>query len=288
MFAEVVQIKKAGSASIKLAIVSGLLLLGTTVFATPDRVTVAWDPNPEPDIAQYKVYYGVVNSVATNVLSVASGTQRLISGLQAQKQYWFYVTAQNTAGMESDPSVVLFHTTPSNAAPTVTLGLDRLIVVPAPVKLRAAAADDYLAPEALTTTWTQVSGPSTPISNGNKLESNVQINSPGTYRYRVTVSDGTFSAQDDFQLTAVSNGGPPPPGSVVPNIAFVASTFDGLIVAWNSSPGAVYTVGFKEDLNASGWQVLASNIQSMGLTTYWVDDRGYPAGSGFFAIFQVQ
>ncbi len=268
--------------------VAGLLMSTQPSFATPDRVTVAWDPNPEPDISGYQVYYGVVSGGSTNVVPVIGNTQQQVTGLQPQRQYWFYVTAKNTVGLESDPSTVLFYTTVDDAPPTVTVGDARLVIAPAVIRPAAAATDDYLAPDELATIWTQVSGPAVTISNGNKLQPSIQISTAGTYRFRVTVNDGSNSAFDDLELQAYASGGTPPPGSVVPDIQFVAPTFDGLIVAWNSAPNKTYQVGFKDNLTDASWQVVGTSIPSMGYTTYWVDDRGYPTSSGFFGIFQVE
>ena len=153
----------------------------------------------------------------------------------------------------------------------------------------ADAADDYLSSEELATAWTQISGPSATVGNGDKLQPSIQITAAGTYQFRVTVNDGSNSTFDDLELHAYeASSGTPPPGSVVPDIQFVASTFDGMIVAWNSAPNKTYHVAFKDNLNDPSWQIVGTAIPSMGYTTYWVDDRGYPSSSGFFGIFQVE
>lgn len=270
------------------AALAGLLLFTQSSFATPDRVTVAWDPNPEPDISGYQVYYGVVNGGSTNMVPVTGSTQQQVTGLEPQRQYWFFVTAKNTVGLESDPSTVLFYTTADNAPPTVTLGAARLVIAPEVLRPSAAAADDYLAPEELATTWTQISGPSVTVDNRDRLQPSIQITTAGTYQFRVTVNDGSNSAFDDLEVHAYETGGTPPPGSVVPDIQFVSSTFDGMIVAWNSAPNRTYHVAFKDNLNDPSWQIVGMAIPSMGYTTYWVDDRGYPTSSGFYGIFQVE
>jgi len=289
MFEVLLNTPKLERSVLKLAVFAGLLLFTHPAFATPDRVTVAWDANPEPDISGYQVYYGTVSAGSTNVVPVIGNTQQEIAGLQPQQQYWFYVTAKNTAGLESDPSTILFYTTADNAPPTVTLGDGtRLVIAPAVIRPKAIAADDYLTPEELAATWTQISGPSVSIGNGDQLQPNIQITAAGTYQFRVTVNDGSNSAFDEIQLSAYETGGTPPPGSVVPDIQFVASTFDGMIIAWDSAPGKTYHIGFKDDLNDPSWLIIGSSVPSMGYTTYWVDDRGYTSSTGFFGIFQVE
>ena len=258
------------------------------VQAAPDRVTVAWDPNPETDIAGYRVYYGRVGTTVTNMVSPGTLTQQQVISLLPATQYWFYVTAFNAAGLESDPSQVLTYTTPVNQSPTVTLGTDRIAIIPDTVSISAQAADDYLAPESLSKTWAQLSGPATAtITGATTLSPQLQLPTAGTYRFRLTVSDGSLGAFDEVAVHAYPQMTTPPPGSVVPNLASVVQTFDGLVLQWNSAPGANYRIGRKGDLNQSTWSILADNIASQGPTTYWVDESGQLSLQGFYAIFQI-
>lgn len=259
-----------------------------TVQAAPDRVTVAWDPNPETDIAGYRVYYGRVGTTATNMVSPGTLTQQQVISLLPATQYWFYVTALNTAGLESDPSQVLTYTTPVNQSPTVTLGADRIAIIPDTVSISVQATDDYLAPESLTKTWAQLSGPATAaITGATTLNPQLQLPAAGTYRFRLTVNDGSLGAFDEVAVHAYQLMTTPPPGSVVPNLASVVQTFDGLVLQWNSAPGANYRIGRKSDLNQTMWSILADNIASQGPTTYWVDESGQLSQQGFYAIFQI-
>jgi hypothetical protein len=256
--------------------------------AAPDRVTVAWDPNPEPDIAGYHVYYGVVGSGVTNKVSPGTTTQQQVISLQAQTQYWFYVTAFNTAGLESDPSETLTYTTPVNLAPTVSLGGDRIAIIPDVVHLSATASDDHLAANALTTTWSQLAGPATVgVAGGTKFKPAFQFAVPGTYTFRVTVNDGYQTASDEVRVHAYQRLDETPPGAVAPDIQGVFSTFDGLIIQWNSAPDAHYRIAHKSDLNETTWTIIADNVAAQGPTSYWVDFSGQLGQQGFYAIFQM-
>ncbi|MBI1178175.1 hypothetical protein GC207_12140 [bacterium] len=271
-----------------IAVTSACLGLAASAFATPDRVTVAWDPNPEPDIAGYNVYYGVVGSGVTNKVSPGTATQQQVISLKPQTQYWFYVTAFNTAGLESDPSQVLNYTTPVNQAPTVTLSGDKIAIIPGTIAVKAEASDDYLTPDQLTATWSQVSGPATVgIAGGSKFAPAFNFSVPGTYVFRVTVSDGVSSAQDEATIYAYQQVTDPPPGTVVPDIAGIYPSFDGMIIQWDSQVGANYRLAHKSDLNESTWTIIADNIASQGPTTYWVDGSGQFDQQGFYAIFQI-
>lgn len=271
-----------------LLLAAGVGLFAPAAHAGPDRVTVAWDPNPETDIAGYRVYYGRAGTTVTNVVTPGTATQQQVVSLLPATQYWFYVTAFNTAGLESDPSQVLTYTTPVNAAPTVTLGPDRIAIIPGTHSLTAQATDDYLPVSSLTKSWSQLSGPGTATMTGaTTLSPQIQFPAAGTYSFRVTVNDGTSSASDTVTVTAYPQMSNPPPGSVIPNVAGVFQTFDGTVIQWDSAPGANYRIARKSDLNETTWAILADNVASQGPTTYWVDDSGQLSQQGFYAIFQI-
>ena len=90
-----------------LGVITGLLF-SANIFSKD--VLLKWDPSPEPDVTGYQVYYGElggapdVRPVSTNEAGIPS----LFGGIT----YFFYVTATNRAGLESDPSQTLLYTVP--------------------------------------------------------------------------------------------------------------------------------------------------------------------------------
>lgn len=264
------------------------IALAATAHALSGQVTVAWDPNPETDIAGYNVYYGVVGAGVTNKVSPGNTTQQQVVSLQPHTQYWFYVTAFNTEGLESDPSQVLTYTTPVNQAPTVSLGGNRIAIIPATLSISAQATDDYLTPDQLNATWSQLAGPATVgIAGGTKFNPAFNFTVPGTYTFRVTVSDGYNTATNQATVYAYQQMTNPPPGSVVPDIQGVFPTADGLVIQWASAPGATYRIAHKDDLNQTTWTIIADNVPAQGPTSYWVDASGMLLLQGFYAIFQI-
>jgi hypothetical protein len=82
-----------------------LTLLGclcATVGAQLRSVSLAWDPNSEPDLAGYKLYYGTASGVYTHTNVLGLVTNTAVSGLSEGVTYYFAVTAFNTSGLESD------------------------------------------------------------------------------------------------------------------------------------------------------------------------------------------
>lgn len=89
-------------------------------FGTGLKVTLAWDPNPEPDLAGYKLLYGQATNALDGVVDVGNVTQVMVTNLQAATTYYFSVKAYNTGGLESDPAAPISHTTAEvPPAPTV-------------------------------------------------------------------------------------------------------------------------------------------------------------------------
>ncbi len=63
-------------------------------------VTLAWDSNPEPDIAGYRLYYGATSGSYRQYVDTST-TTATVSNLIEGTTYYFAATAFNTAGIES-------------------------------------------------------------------------------------------------------------------------------------------------------------------------------------------
>ncbi|MFH1146882.1 MAG: BACON domain-containing protein [Pseudomonadota bacterium] len=82
--------------------------LAVSFVHSPDvhsaSVTLAWDPNQEPDIAGYMLYYGASSGNYTNSVDVGNQTQYTLLIPDDGKTCFCAATAYNTAGLESDYS----------------------------------------------------------------------------------------------------------------------------------------------------------------------------------------
>ncbi|MBN2506415.1 MAG: fibronectin type III domain-containing protein [Verrucomicrobia bacterium] len=123
--------------------------------AWPDQsVTLAWDPNPEPDVRGYIVYYGTESRCYPHSTNVGNVTTATVHGLREGVTWYFAITAVNGSGLESDFSHEITNAVPSRetldalraaraadpppaAAPTAALPPDR----PASADRRRAAGD---------------------------------------------------------------------------------------------------------------------------------------------------
>ena len=64
-------------------------------------VTLSWDANREPDLAGYKVYYGLTRRGYSHEIDVGKSTSKQICDLTINRRWYFAVTAYDAAGNES-------------------------------------------------------------------------------------------------------------------------------------------------------------------------------------------
>lgn len=83
-----------------MRLVLGWLLLAVTPVIAAD-LKISWQPNSEPDLAGYFVYYGVQTGFYNYRLAVGRQTEYTIHDLKPGATYFIAVTAIDTAGNES-------------------------------------------------------------------------------------------------------------------------------------------------------------------------------------------
>ena len=72
--------------------------------AQANSVSLVWDPNPEADLAGYKVYTGTSPGAYTQTFDVGHKTTHSVADLEEGETYYFVVTAYDIYGNESDYS----------------------------------------------------------------------------------------------------------------------------------------------------------------------------------------
>lgn len=78
-----------------------LAFLGTVETISAAEVTLSWDPNSEPDLAGYRLYYGTSKGEFQKHVDVGLQTTYKIANLSPGATYFLAVTAINSAGLES-------------------------------------------------------------------------------------------------------------------------------------------------------------------------------------------
>jgi hypothetical protein len=65
------------------------------------RLTLAWDPNTETDLAGYKIYVGYAPKKYSWIIDVGNRTTGSVDNLVEGTVYYFSLTAYNSKGLES-------------------------------------------------------------------------------------------------------------------------------------------------------------------------------------------
>jgi hypothetical protein len=95
---------------------AGIILLKFSLAgALGSSVTFVWAPNSENDIAGYKIYYGERGRSYTTQMKLGNVTSAKVTGLKTSATYYFFLTAYNTSGLESDFSDEVIY--PVNSPP---------------------------------------------------------------------------------------------------------------------------------------------------------------------------
>jgi hypothetical protein len=98
---------------------------------------------------------------------------------------------------------------PANTPPVVSAGPDQSVALPASATLDGTVGDDGNPnpPGAVTTNWTQVTGPGTiTFGNAGMVDTTASATAPGVYVVRLTASDSELTAFDEATLTFTGSG----------------------------------------------------------------------------------
>jgi hypothetical protein len=234
------------------------------------EVNLAWDPNTEPDLAGYKVYYGVGSRNYDHVIDVGNCSSCVVTGLEAGRTYYFAATAVNKSNIESDFSnEVTAALSISNQPPTANAGPDQNVNEGLNVTLNGANSTD---PEGgmLTYSWCQVSG--TPVTLGNPSAAQTAFIPPNvgpdgqTFGFQLTVTDSGGLQSSDTCLVSVLWINQPP----LANAGTDQTVNEGATVTLNGS-GSGDPDGFSlkyEWIQTSGTPVTLSG-SSVAQPAFW-------------------
>lgn len=80
-----------------------ILALICALNASATSISFAWNPNPEFNIAGYKIYYGSASRSYSSVVDVGNRTTFTVTNLPVGR-FYFALTAYSSVGVESDLS----------------------------------------------------------------------------------------------------------------------------------------------------------------------------------------
>lgn len=189
--------------------------------------TLAWDPNSEPDLAGYKLYYGTSSGSYQQSINVGNLTQYSLSNLQDGVTYYFAVTAYDTEGNESGYSneVSARENLPPQALASSSVSSGH---APLAVNFQGSGTDQD--GTIVSYSWDFGDSASSTLQNPSHTYS-----SAGTFTARLTVTDNDgATASATVQINVLSPNLPPtvtvtasPTSGQAPlNVSFLASGSD--------------------------------------------------------------
>ncbi|MCZ6799289.1 MAG: FG-GAP-like repeat-containing protein, partial [Nitrospirae bacterium] len=154
----------------------------------PGMVTTTWNKVSGPGT----VTFDNSNAVDTTANFTLPGT------------YVLRLTADDGALTTSaEVTITVNPAPPINQAPSVDAGPDQTVLFASGADLDGTVSDDGLPnpPGALTTTWSQESGP-VPVTFGgaNNVDTNVSLSAPGVYELRLSANDSDLTASDTVTI----------------------------------------------------------------------------------------
>ena len=105
-----------------------LAILAIAGIAQAATVQVTWNPNTEPDLSGYKIYYGTASGVYGDPIDVGNVTGHVMEITpQHGATYYFALTAYDTSGNESGYSDEASCFVPDGVKPEKPTGLRAII-----------------------------------------------------------------------------------------------------------------------------------------------------------------
>jgi len=194
----------------------GLVLLFLLLCAKvrgQQSITLAWNPDADPSVAGYALYYGTASHDYSTRIDAGTNITASVSNLLQGPTYYFAATAYDTNGVESPPSNEVSYNVPvTTGSLLVTLIPAGAISAGAQWQLDGGAFQSSgilvsgLSPGNHTVTFNTISGWNTPASQTVTLVAGVTNSVTGAYTVQpaglqVTLSPaGAISAGAQWQV----------------------------------------------------------------------------------------
>jgi hypothetical protein len=109
----------ASGARVRFLLLTLLFLASLPLVAS--SVNLAWNANPETDLAGYKIAYGTTSGALSQTKDVGLATTNTLTGLAPNTTYYCAVQAYNTSGQTSPLSSQISFVSPADTAPEIAV-----------------------------------------------------------------------------------------------------------------------------------------------------------------------
>ena len=234
-----------------------ITLMALTAVARADSsVTLAWDADPDQELAGYRVYSGTASGVYTQEEDVGNATTATVANLIAGATYFFAVTAYDIFGLESPPSNEVSAETPILTLSGISSGMSFNSGVPITINAVASAAGGI-------------------ISSVNFYSGSNLIGTPGATSNAVVWNGAPIGTDVITAVASDANGDTTSTQISVTVVPFGVTAMqflpDGSFqIAVTGAVGKINTVYYSTDLQT--WTLLSTAVNATG--TLQVDDPG--------------
>ena len=197
-----------------------LLLFFWIGSAYSAQVTLAWDPNTDPDLAGYRIHYGLLSDQYSNSVDVGNQTNYTLSNLTDGKTYYFAATAYDRVGYESDFSNEAVFNAPPACAYSVSPSSQSFVSGGGSGAVNVTTTSGCNWTAVSNVSWSTITSNSTVTGNGTVNYSALSNSGISTRTGTLTVAGQsitiTQSGISTYTITAStgSNGSISPSGSV--------------------------------------------------------------------------
>jgi hypothetical protein len=185
------------------------------------QISLAWDPNNEPDLAGYKIYIGYQTRTYSWSIDAGKQTQGTVNNLVDGTAYYFALTAYNTQGLESGFSNEVTYMVPATSQATLTVsrsGTGSGTVTGTGISCGSDCSEAFVANTQVTLTaaadasstfggWSGAcSGTANPCTV--MMTSNLSVSAAFTLKtYTINASAGSYGSISPSGATTVAYGG---------------------------------------------------------------------------------
>jgi hypothetical protein len=223
-------------------------------------VTLAWDPNPETDIAGYRVKYGTAPGSYVQSIDIGNTTTATIPNLAEGSTYYFVVTARNTSASESAPSNEVSITVAGNQPPSVTMTSPTngtAVFTPGTITLAANASDND---GTISRVEFFSDGTKVGEATSSPYRSACQVLAAGTYRFTARAIDDRGAATQSAAVLLTAEELPITAPSGISSVNYKSTT--GVHLTVTGAAGGTQSILASTDLK--NWTLLASVVNSTG------------------------
>ena len=216
------------------------LFIATPAFAA--QIRLAWDPNTEPDLAGYRVYWGTASGSYGTPANAGTATTYTITGLTAGQTYQLAVKAYDSSnnesgfsnevsGMATDPGSVTVATTIATNPSGLQIAVDGT-TTPSPQTFNWAVGSSHTI---------SVASPISGTAGTRYVFSSWSDGGSQTHTITAPSSSATYTASFTTQYSLTTSGSPTNGGTVSPAGTNWYNSGQGISLSAAGSSGYAFT-----------------------------------------------